>query len=349
MKFTSFALLLSILAIAVYFTTQQANLEQMIADARAIPASNHQANIDAYSDLAGIQPDVQEWKDKVALYERKKVERERQLIAEQKRAAEKEARKVAEEKRKQEEAAKVTTYFCLTPGTDGSMDKYRNVNVNGLNEVVGTTDLLSGKVTIENLSRFYDGFSREQMKVVGSIPANDMTNCELGEKSLDEASRRTAIVNNLKKYELSERMMRKERKLDDWVLMALETDLRCHAVAYMFEKPHRQMTCLDAEGEKSVIRFSKRDVRKMQIPASTDAVDRMTAIRWCKKAAKGEANFPQTFKVVNQSGGSNEMLGTALATIDFTAKNAFGVKEKFRLTCDYEGNRSAGKELVRLE
>ena len=32
------------------------HIEQMIADARAIPASNHQANIDAYSDLAGIQP-----------------------------------------------------------------------------------------------------------------------------------------------------------------------------------------------------------------------------------------------------------------------------------------------------
>ena len=144
-------------------------------------------------------------------------------------------------------------------------------------------------------------------------------------------------------------MMRKERKLDDWVLMALETDLRCHSVAYMFEKPHRQMTCLDAAGEESVIRFSKKDVRKMQIPASTEAVDRLTAIRWCKQAAKKETNFPQTFKVVNQNGGSNDMLGTALATIDFTAKNAFGVQEKFKLTCNYERNRSAGNELVRLQ
>jgi hypothetical protein len=228
------------------------------------------------------------------------------------------------------------------------MDQYYNYAVNGLNEIVGRTDLLSGLTKTDDLSDIYKGFSPERMMVLSTDPYYDK-NCELSEKSLDEASRHAAIVKNLKKYELSKRMMRKERKLDDWVLMALETDLRCHAVAYMFEKPHRQMTCLDAEGEQSVIRFSKRDVRKMQIPASTEAVDRMTAIRWCKKAAKDEANFPQTFKVVDQNGGSNEMLGTALATIDFTAKNAFGVKEKFRLTCNYEGNRSAGKELVRLE
>ena len=360
MKFVTVTLLISIIAAAVYFALipeaekfearkQQEKIEQMIAKARAIPASNHQANIDAYSELAAIQPDVQEWQNKIAIYEAKKSEREERRILERERRREEEALRVAEEKRRQEAAAKVTTYFCLTPGTDGSMDKYRNVNVNGLDEVVSTTDLLSGKATTENLSRFYEGFSREQMKVVGSIPANDLTNCELGEKALDEASRRAAIVDNLKKYELSERMMRKERKLDDWVLMALETDLRCHSVAYMFEKPHRQMTCLDAAGEESVIRFSKKDVRKMQIPASTEAVDRLTAIRWCKQAAKNETNFPQTFKVVNQNGGSNDILGTALATIDFTAKNAFGVQEKFRLTCNYEGNRSSGKELVRLQ
>ena len=62
-----------------------------------------------------------------------------------------------------------------------------------------------------------------------------------------------------------------------------------------------------------------------------------------------KTNFPQTFKVVNQNGGSNDILGTALATIDFTAKNAFGVQEKFRLTCNYEGNRSTGNKLVRLQ
>ena len=70
-------------------------------------------------------------------------------------------------------------------------------------------------------------------------------------------------------------MMRKERKLDDWVLMALETDLRCHSVAFMFEKPHRQMTCLDAAGE-GVLSDSQKGRRKMQIPASTEAVDRLT-------------------------------------------------------------------------
>lgn len=359
MKFVTVTLLISFIAAAVYFALipeaekfqarkQQEKIEQMIAEARAIPASNHQANIDAYSELAAIQPDVQEWQNKIALYEAKKSEREQQSIAEQKRAKKEKALKLAEEERRQQEAAKVTTYYCHAAGTDGSMDRYYNYAVNGLNEIVSRTDLLSGLIKTDDLSDIYKGFSPERMMVLATNPFYDKK-CELGEKFLDEASRHTAIVQNLKKYELSERMMRKERKLDDWVLMALETDLRCHSVAYMFEEPHRQMTCLDAAGEESVIRFSKKDVRKMQIPASTEAVDRLTAIRWCKQAAKNETNFPQTFKVVNQNGGSNEMLGTALATIDFTAKNAFGVKEKLRLTCNYEGNRSSGKELVRLQ
>lgn len=76
MKLTTVALLLSILGAAAHFMTQQERVEELIATARAIPASDHQANIDAYSDLIGIQPDVQEWKDKVKLYEGKQSERE---------------------------------------------------------------------------------------------------------------------------------------------------------------------------------------------------------------------------------------------------------------------------------
>ena len=136
MKFVTITLLFSIIVGAVYFALvpeaekfqarkQQEKIEQMIADARAIPASNYQANIDAYSELAVIQPDVQEWQKKVALYEAKKSEREEQRVLELERRREEEALRVAEEKRQQEAAAKVTTYFCLTPGMDGSMDKYR--------------------------------------------------------------------------------------------------------------------------------------------------------------------------------------------------------------------------------
>lgn len=76
MKFIAVALLLSILGAAAHFMTQQERVEELIATARAIPASDHQGNIDAYSDLVGIQPDVQEWKDKVKLYESKQSERE---------------------------------------------------------------------------------------------------------------------------------------------------------------------------------------------------------------------------------------------------------------------------------
>jgi hypothetical protein len=212
-------------------------------------------------------------------------------------------------------------------------------------DLISVRDLLSEQ---SSELRFYKSYSIKERKLIGSVPLNDVENCEVATESFNEKDRQTVIVENLKKDDLSKKLFKRMRKLELWVVNLLQSDKRCHSIGLMISKP-LQVFCLDINGKESSIKFTKNDVKQMIFPASVSAVDRLTAISWCRQSAKKSLNFPRTFTTKSQNGGSNKLTGKAVATIEFSAKNAFGVTTDLQMKCVYEGTKIVSEELLSRE
>jgi len=138
------------------------------------------------------------------------------------------------------------------------------------------------------------------------------------------------------------------KKLKPWLKNLLENDKRCDWIAFVIDDPFR-VGCADSQMQPSILAFTKKDVRKMLSPESLVAVNRITAITWCKDAAKKSLNYPATFSdfLEPRAYSADLLQGNARIELNFTAKNAFGVLSNLRMECVYEGTKVVREEMFR--
>jgi len=93
------------------------------------------------------------------------------------------------------------------------------------------------------------------------------------------------------------------------------------------------------ENVPEVVRFDLADIRANKIPATKIAIDRSAAIKICINEARSKATIPSSVDWSGLSGVNFDpkLNGNAVMGIDFTAENAIGGEQKFKIFCFFDG------------
>lgn len=92
---------------------------------------------------------------------------------------------------------------------------------------------------------------------------------------------------------------------------------------------------------KEKVTFSLSDIDSDAIPAPAQAIPKSKATTICRREARSRVNIPGSldFSIIMDSAYTAKPNGNAIYSSTFTAKNAFGVKEKFYIYCYFNGRQ----------
>ena len=110
--------------------------------------------------------------------------------------------------------------------------------------------------------------------------------------------------------------------------------------------------CSTATGSYKRFRFSESDLNNPGTPLVSEgdkALSRTEAITYCAKLIENNANYPSTVEI-NYFGADYrkfETLGNTKAYLNFKAKNAFGLKLKYKAICTFGPSNPNGEIVIR--
>ncbi len=106
------------------------------------------------------------------------------------------------------------------------------------------------------------------------------------------------------------------------------------------ETPSFFVQCGDNEVPE-VVRFTLDDIRLGNTPAAAKAIEQGKGLLICKKEAKRRASNPSSvdFSMFFNVGYNPKPNGNAIVSSAFTAQNDFGVEQKYRIFCFFDGQK----------
>ena len=98
-----------------------------------------------------------------------------------------------------------------------------------------------------------------------------------------------------------------------------------------------------------VVRFSLRDIRHNNIPKAAKNISKTKGTNICSKEAKKKALIPLSvnFSTFLNVGYDPKPNGNTVISSTFTASNAYGVKQKFRIFCFFNGKQELADVTVK--
>lgn len=105
-----------------------------------------------------------------------------------------------------------------------------------------------------------------------------------------------------------------------------------------------------ASDVREVGRFTLNDIKANALPTAAKVISRQDGLVLCRQAAKGEATHPSTidFSTLYDFSYQAYANGNALVKSSFTSSNDFGMKQKYAISCLFNGKQKLSDVMVKV-